>query len=69
MVDIFWIIFCVGMVIAFFYFGYRHDYRRNSKEFKRSIIVIPLTALSFFYGLPYVSGWIAKWIRDAEKDV
>ncbi len=68
MVDVFWIIFWVGMIIAFFYFGYRHDYRRNPKEFKRTIIGMPISLFSFMNGIPFISDWVRKLIRGEEKD-
>ncbi|MFT4536492.1 MAG: hypothetical protein ACJA1A_001142 [Saprospiraceae bacterium] len=68
MLEIFSLIFWVGIVIGFFYFGYRHDYRRNPKEFKRTIMGMPISLFSVMNGIPFVSDWVGKWIRDAERE-
>jgi hypothetical protein len=69
MKDILGILTVSGIVIAFFYYGYRHDYRRNPKEFKRTIIGVPLGILSFMNGIPFVSELVRKWINEDEKDI
>jgi hypothetical protein len=54
MVDIFWVVFCVGMLIPFFFLGYRHDYRANALEFKRTIMGMPISLFSFMDGILFV---------------
>jgi hypothetical protein len=68
MVAVLEILFCIGLLIVFFYFSYRHDYRRNPKAFKRTILGMPMSLLSLMNGIPFISDWVGKWIRDAEKD-
>ncbi len=43
------------ILILFFYFGYKDDYKRNPKEFIKTIIGVPIGILSSafgFFGIP-----------------
>lgn len=58
----------IGIVmILFFYFGYKNDYKRNSKEFIKTIIGVPIGMLSSIYGLFGLVDWIRKWIKNKEN--
>ncbi len=67
MVDVSGKIFCIGLVIAFFYFGYINDYNRGPKEFKSSIIGVLIHMFSFMNEIPFVSGFVKKW-NDRNED-
>lgn len=68
MIDILGIIFCIGLVVAFFYFGYRHDYRRNPKEFWSSIFGVFINMFSYMNGIPFVSDWVKRWQKKDTKE-
>ncbi len=52
-----WII----VLLAYFYFGYRDDYKRNPKEFKQTIIAVFCGLLGGYYGgiLGLIIGFLA----------
>jgi uncharacterized membrane protein YjjP (DUF1212 family) len=61
-----WIII-ISLFVVYLYFGYRDDYRRNPKQFKRIILGIPISFVASAFGLIRLFGIIKKWIQKAEK--
>ena len=58
----------IGIIlILFFYFGYRDDFKRNPKEFKRTIIGVLVGILSLAFGFFGMVGSMIKWIKS-DKD-
>lgn len=58
----------IGIIlISFFYFGYKDDFKRNPKEFKKTIIGVPVGFLSSALGLWGIPIFIKKWIKSEEK--
>ena len=51
---------------AFIYFGYYQDYKRNPKEFIRSIIGMPIGLLASFFGLKEIDERLKKWANNSE---
>lgn len=61
MAAFFIISFFVVFYGAYFYFGYYQDYKRNPKEFKRSVVGLPLALLSSKLGNKALSEKLKKW--------
>ena len=58
----------IGIIlILFFYFGYRDDFKRNPKEFKRTIIGVLVGIISLAFGFLGMVGSMIKWIKS-DKD-
>ena len=45
-----YLLFGIGLIL-FFYFGYKDDFKRNPKEFIKTIIGVPIGILSSLFGL------------------
>ena len=65
-------IFEVGLVVIlillFFYFGYKDDYKRDPKEFIRTIIGVPIAIFASFFGFIGIAGLIKKWMNKEEQE-
>ena len=55
--------------MKFFYFGYKDDYKRNPKEFKKTIIGVPIGLLSASFGFFGISNLIKKWINSDNQEI
>lgn len=58
------LIFIVLFVFAYIYFGYYQDYKRNPKEFIRTIIAMPLGLIAANLGLVSLSEKLKKWANN-----
>ena len=52
---------------AFFYWAYLPDYRRNPKEFWRTLIGMPIGMLFGGFGYPGLNEKIKKWASGKSK--
>ncbi|WP_127845270.1 hypothetical protein [Psychroflexus aestuariivivens] len=57
----------VILFAGFLYWAYLPDYRRNPKEFWRTIIGMPIGMLLGGLGYPKLNDKIKKWATDDEK--
>ena len=55
------------ILILFFYFGYKDDYKRNPKEFIKTIIGVPIGILSSAFGFFGISNLLQKWIKNDKE--
>ncbi|MBL7868175.1 MAG: hypothetical protein JNM71_09145 [Flavobacterium lindanitolerans] len=55
------IIFIIAFVFAYFYFGYYQDYKRNPKDFLRTIIGMPVGLVSKMFGFSSFNQKIKDW--------
>ncbi len=63
------IIFLVVLFIAFLYWAYLPDYRRNPREFWRTIIGMPIGMLLGGIGLTELNDLIKKWaLKKKDKN-
>lgn len=58
------IIFIVLFVFAFIYFGYYQDYKRNPKEFVRTIIAMPVGFVAEVLGFKLLSEKLKRWANN-----
>jgi len=56
------------VVILFFYFGYKDDYKRNPNEFIKTIIGVPIGIFSSVFGIFGLTDWIQKWIKKENRN-
>lgn len=61
MVKVLLAIFIIAFVFAYFYFGYYQDYKRNPKEFLRTIIGMPAGFVSTMFGFSNLNQKIKNW--------
>ncbi len=55
---------------AFLYWAYLPDYKRDPKEFKRTLIGMPIGLLMSYLGLRHFNEKIRKWaIEKTEKKI
>ena len=66
MKNFFLVLFIIGFVFAFFYFGYYQDYKRNKREFLRTIIGMPIGFIASMFGFYSISKKIKDW-TNVEK--
>jgi hypothetical protein len=62
------ITFFVLFVFVFIYFGYYQDYKRNPKDFTRSIIGMPIGMILETFGFKTLSEKLKKWTNEGYKD-
>ncbi len=55
------LIFAIAFCAAYIYFGYYQDYKRNPKEFTRSIIGMPLGMLARTFDLEALDEKLKDW--------
>tara|TARA_B110000091_G_scaffold195662_1_gene222492 strand:- start:622 stop:837 length:216 start_codon:yes stop_codon:yes gene_type:complete len=51
---------------VYIYFGYYQDYKRNPKEFTRSIIGMPIGILASLFGLKSIDEKLKKWANNSK---
>ncbi len=57
------------ITIVFIYFGYYQDYKRNPKEFKRTLIVLPFGVLAKLFRMESLNKKIKDWANlEDEKE-
>jgi len=66
MENIFTYLFLVFLLLLFFYFGYRDDYKRNPKQFLKIIIGVPLGFVAATLNALGISNKIKDWIRKED---
>lgn len=67
MKGLFLISFIILFVFAFFYFGYYQDYKRNPKEFLKTIIGMPIGFLANMFGFSNLNQKIKDWANRDRK--
>ena len=68
MIEVFIVLILVFLFAAFLYWAYLPDYRRNRKEFWRTLVGMPIGMIIGGLGYPKVNDRIKKWaIRDKNK--
>ena len=55
------------IVVLFFYYGYRDDYKRSPKGFVKTIIGVPIGVVSAIFGFLGIRDWVREWIKKEEK--
>jgi hypothetical protein len=60
------ILLSIGLIV-FFIWAYTPDYKRDPKEFVRSIVGIPLILLFSFLGINVLIKSIHSWMKGDEK--
>lgn len=58
-------LFCAVVVLAFVYYGYRDDYRRNKQGFLKTIVMVPVLALASVLG---IAGLMSKKRREKTEE-
>lgn len=61
------IIFIAAFIFAYIYFGYYQDYKRNPKEFKRSVLGMPIALISIYLGNSQLSDKIKNWANLTDE--
>ena len=60
--------FVLGLIVlSFFYYGYKDDYKRNPKEFKKSIFGVIVLMFTLIFGIFGLSRFIERWFETDEK--
>ena len=55
------LLFGIAFCVSYIYFGYYQDYKRNPKEFTRSIIEMPLGMLARTLGFILLDEKLKNW--------
>lgn len=62
--------FIIIFIAIYFYFGFYQDYKRNPKEYFRTIIGMPLGIIANIFGLKNLNKKLKKWANlEEEKKV
>ena len=67
MLDFLIVAFVVLFFGAYIYFGYYQDYKRNPKEFIRSIVGMPIGILANLLGLKSIEEKLKQWANNSTK--
>ena len=62
--EVFIISIAIIIYLAIFIFGYREDYKRNPKEFVRTIIGMPIAFFFANFGFKDIEEKIKKWTES-----
>ena len=54
-------------VFVFIYFGYYQDYKRNPRDFTRSIIGMPIGMILETFGFKTLNEKLKKWVNEDSK--
>jgi hypothetical protein len=60
------LLFFILLFVVYIYFGYYQDYKRNPKDFTRSIIGMPLGIIAKSLGLNSVDKHLKKWANNSD---
>lgn len=67
MKGVFFIVLIILFFFGFIYFGYYQDYKRNPKEFLRTIIGMPIGFLASILGIESLNQKIKYWVNGDKK--
>lgn len=61
------ILFVATFLFLYIYYGYYQDYKRNPKEFRRSIIGMPLGLIAALAGEREISDKLKNWANLSDE--
>jgi hypothetical protein len=67
MENFFGILMSLTMLSLFLYFGYKDDYKRNPKEFIKTIIGVPIAIGASIFGMRGIPRLIKEWLQEDEE--
>jgi hypothetical protein len=67
MTKIIFLFFIITFIGVYFYFGFYQDYKRNPKEYIRTIIGMPLGIFANTFGWKNLDAKLKKWANLEEE--
>ncbi|WGH76022.1 hypothetical protein P8625_02305 [Tenacibaculum tangerinum] len=60
----FFVVLAISVYMAIFIFGYREDYKRNPKEFFRTLVAMPVGMFLSYFGFKKLEAKLKKWTEE-----
>jgi hypothetical protein len=67
MEDVFGVLTLVSIAVLFFHFGYRDDFNRGPKRFKKTVVGVLIGSIGSVFGFIGASKWAQEWMKDAPE--